>query len=223
MIVVGAPVHQRGWILRRWLDHLAAQDQELTLVMNYGHGTDDTLLILEAEDRFKVIVIETQNVTHVASRQWNVERYQVMVQLRNDILTVVRDLQPDYYLSCDTDMLLPTGAINKLIESRSPYDGIAPLTFMTTGGTTCPNWLTRDLERPYLQPGVTEQHAVFGTVLMTPDLYAVDYAVHPWGEDLGWAENVRNAGLRLALNTEVKVKHVMSPEFLDVYDTRVGM
>ena len=83
--------------------------------------------------------------------------------------------------------------------------------------------MTADMQRPCALPGINEQHAVFGTVLMTPALYAVDYAAHAWGEDLGWAENVRTAGLRLALNSEVRVKHVMTPQLLDVFDDRVGL
>lgn len=207
----------------RWLDCLAQQDVELTLVLNYGPSTDDTLKIIERETRFKVEVIETPGATHQKTRLWDLGRYQMMSRFRNDLLSVVRQMAPDYYLSCDTDMLLPPGAIQTLVETMPPYDGIAPLTFMTQQGTECPNWLTKDMVRPHVPHGITEQYAVFGTVLMSPVLYDVDYAPHPWGEDLGWAANVHERGLRLALNSDVRVKHVMFPQALDVYDARVGM
>lgn len=220
MIVVGAPVHQRGWILPHWFDALAAQNEELTVVLNYGPGTDNTLDLIESESRFAKIIVIQSDVPHTARRLWNMERYAVMTTLRNDMLAVVRDLAPDYFLSCDTDMLLPEGGLQTLVQTLPPYDGIAPLAFMGPG--SCPNWLTEHLERPYVPHGVNEQYAVFGTVLMTPALYAVDYAPHLWGEDLGWAANVKEAGLRLALNSDVRVKHIMRPEALGEFDHRVG-
>jgi hypothetical protein len=224
MIVVGAPVFERGWILQRWFDGLAQQDLELMVVLNYGPGTDDTLAIIERNrERFPIHVVQTPGVEHVAERQWNLPRYVVMTTLRNDLLRVVRQLSPDYFLSCDTDMLMPPGALQTLIETIEPYDGIAPLTFMTHQDCEHPNWLTADLQRPAVPHGITEQYAVFGTVLMNRALYAVDYGPHNWGEDLGWAANVRTQGLRLAMNADVKVKHVMFREALDVFDDRVGM
>lgn len=224
MIVVGAPVHERGWVLRHWFDHLAAQGQELTVVLNYGPSTDDTLEIIKNESRFEIRVIETDGVPHQKGRLWNMSRYEVMARLRNDLLEVVRDLKPDFYLSCDTDMLLPPRAIQTLVETIEPYDGIAPLTFMTQQGTDFPNCLDENLQRPaYVPHGITEIYAVFGTVLMKPSLYAVDYAAHSWGEDLGWAANAKAAGLRMAMNADVRVKHVMYPQALDVFDARVGM
>lgn len=223
MIVVGAPVHERGWILPRWLDCLAEQGEELTLVLNYGPGEDDTLDIIKSETRFPVTIIES-DVKHTKNREWNMPRYEVMTRLRNDLLDVVRDLKPDFYLSLDTDMLMPSHCIRTLVETIEPYHGIAPLTFMTQQGTDFPNWLREDLTRPsYVPHGVTEMYAVFGTVLMTPALYGVDYAPHRWGEDLGWAANVKKAGLRLAMNADVRVKHVMYQHALNVFDDRVGM
>lgn len=224
MIVVGAPVHERGWILRHWFDGLAAQDMDLTVVMNYGPGTDDTLDIINSESRFSRIHVIQTDVPHTRDRMWNIGRYEVMTRLRNDLLAVVRDLKPDFYLSADTDMLMPPSVLQTLVDTVEPYAGIAPLTFMTPQSTDYPNWLTEELQRPVrVPPGVTEAYAVFGTVLMTPALYLVDYAPHAWGEDLGWAANVKAAGLRLAMNSDVRVRHVMSPGALDQPDERMGV
>lgn len=221
MIVVGAPVHERGWILPAWFDGLAAQHCDITVVLNYGHGSDDTLDVILNEDRFKVILVSS-DVEHTAERVWNSDRYDVMAQLRNDLLIAVRGLAPDYFLSCDTDMLLPAGALRTLVDTVGPYDGIAPLTFMSAG-LDAPNYLTEELQRPVVPTGgVSEQYAVFGTVLMRPSLYQVKYARHAWGEDIGWAINAKHAGCRLALNADVKVKHVMHRDQLGRFDQRIG-
>lgn len=224
MIVVGAPVHQRAWILPSWFDHLAAQDNssELTIVLNYGPGDDETLDVIQRESRFEqIVVIESEGLEHHANRDWGLERFDVMAQLRNDLLAVVRNLRPDFFLSCDTDILLPPGALTHLLQESGQWDGIAPLTHMSPYAD-CPNWLTKDLKRFPSPDVVTDSYAVFGVVLMKPSLYAIDYSTHPWGEDLGWAESAHKAGLRLALDPRVRAKHVMRPDMLHTIDERVG-
>lgn len=231
MLVVAAPVHQRAWILPSWLDHLANQEgvdpKQVTLVLNYGTSTDDTLHILESEDRFaRVVVLHDTDHEHQAYRAWNPNRYEVMAQLRNTMLDHVRLMQPqpDHFLSCDTDILLPPHALRTLLDKIGNYDGIAPATYMTTVGTDYVNAMNDEHNRP---PGdwmgrTSEQYAVFGAVLMTPELLRVDYSCHAMGEDLGWAANVRAAGLRLALCGEVLAKHVMNEEMFQAVDARVG-
>lgn len=223
-------MHERAWALPQWFDRLATQTHHpadcLTIVLNYGTSEDRTLEIIESEDRFKkIVVIETPGVPHQKDRWWTVERYEVMARLRNDMLSVVRDLAPDYFLSCDTDMMLPPDALARLASHAAVgwLAGVAPLTYMTPTGVGFPNWLTKTLQRPTV-PNVplVPQWAVFGTVLMTPRLYAVDYRSHDWGEDIGWACNVEDSGLVLALATQVKVKHVMDSQYLNIVDERVG-
>lgn len=238
MIVVGAPVTQRAWVLRRWFDHLRVQEdvstRSLYFLFVYGEPRaatpDETLTILRGEqqngDWAGVEILHDDGDDHYPRRVWDIERYKTMARLRNQLLTRVRSIEPDFYLSCDTDILLPANALRRLLEEVERFDGVSPLTYMTPNGTQFPNamnegWTTR----PKVEElhGTVEVDAAFGVKLMSPALYAkVDYVEHPIGEDLGWANGVRQEGLRLALVTDVKAKHVMSEEHLDVLDPRVG-
>lgn len=231
MIIVGAPVHHRGWILRDWFEHLANQEdfpsQEMGIVLNYGKSTDDTLEIIESEQQSKrwksVVMLQDQNSDHVEPRLWTLDRYATMVRLRNDLLAYVRKESPDYFLSCDTDMLLPPHTLHTLFSHLGNFNGIAPLTFMTTEGEMFPNCMAMDGSRQSPPKQTCQQYAVFGTVLMDEQLYSqVDYALHGLGEDLGWARTAWERGLKLAICPEVRVKHVMNLQAHGELDVRVG-
>jgi hypothetical protein len=231
-VVVGARVHARAWVLPHWLAHLADQGApaRMHLLLNYGASDDATLAILEeaavSAPWGSVEVLHDRHDDHVAARRWDTARYATMARLRNRLLERVRELAPEYYLFCDTDMLLPPAGLPTLIAELwlAQADGIAPLAYMTEQGTCAPNCMDETgSARPQIQDATFDVPASFGVVLMTPALHrGADYAVHPYGEDLGWAHNARVAGLRPALCPRVKAKHVMHPRMLEVIDERVG-
>ena len=231
MIVIGAPVHARGWILADWFDCLANQEgldpSEIHIILNYGPDTDGTLDIIGREiarRRFhRVEVITDAPVGHSERRWWTMERYLMMVRLRNEILLRVREIGPDFYLSCDTDMLLPAHTLRTLFAEIGTYDAIAPLTFMTVQGEGCPNAFSAPGVRALVPSATTSQYAIFGVKLMGHAMYSrVDYAAHRHGEDLGWADNAARLGLTMALCPLVRVKHVMAPDLHGLLDPRVG-
>ena len=230
VLIVGAPVHEREWILPDWFDALAQQEewdpQDIEIVLNYGTSGDMTLMQATYErmrGRFRnVTVLFDQHDDHVGHRLWTLSRYATRTRLRNDLLAYVRQESPDFYLSCDTDMLLPPHTLRTLFEHLNTWDGIAPLTFMTPNGEQFPNCTNLDGRRS-IPEATAQQHAVFGTVLMTERLYReADYAPHALGEDLGWADNVQRAGLRLALCPDVRIKHCMDPTMRETLDVRIG-
>lgn len=220
----------RGWILRDWFDRLANQDaipaKEMGVVFHVGPSNDDTVEIIDEEDRFAFIECLTDDSDgHVESgRTWNMARYDHMAKMRNELLELARGYSPDFYLSCDTDMLLPSNTLAVLLQEFGQFAGIAPCTFMTPMGTG--KGITNGMEgtqRRFVANPVTEPiYACFGTVLMTPELMKVPYEMHGLGEDLGWAKNVHMARLRLAITGKVLVKHVMHPDHLLLVDDRVG-
>jgi hypothetical protein len=149
-----------------------------------------------------------------------------MVRLRNRLLEFVRTQPPSLYLSLDTDILLPSTAVENLVDALGvSYQAVGPLTHMTPTGR-CPNAFGLTGERWQLGKiwtGVHRVFAVFGAVLMTHEMVRkVDYAVHRQGEDLGWATNAWERGLPMAIDLDVKAKHVMNPQMLGVIDERVG-
>lgn len=230
-LIVGAPVHQRAWILQEWLDHLAEQEDfaagDIEVVVNYGVSTDDTIGILRREaarGRFKrITVLYDIQDDHVGPRQWTLDRYATMTRLRNDLLAYVRNQKPDFYLSCDTDMLLPPHTLRTLFEHLNGWNGIAPLTWMTPEGLLFPNCMALDGSRPEPPSITTQQYAIFGTVLMDQVLYSdVDYHIHGMGEDLGWARSAWEKKITMAICPDVRIKHVMNEQMLSALDPRVG-
>jgi hypothetical protein len=141
MIIVGAPVHQRAWVLKDWFEHLGKQTIEpdrLHVVLNYGHSDDETLEIIlgaRAQHGFgRVSVLTDKADDHRAHRGWNEKRYGTMVRLRNRLLEFVRAQPPSLYLSLDTDILLPSTAVENLVDSLGRYQAVGPLTHMTPTG-----------------------------------------------------------------------------------------
>lgn len=238
-ITVFAPVTQRGWIIKKWLDSIVAQDidADIDVVVLYGdpegETPDNTRDVLDQERRIPVYTFQDIDERHVADRKWNQERYATMARLRNQLLDEIslptpvngKVTRPDYALSCDTDMLMPPNCLSVLVDQMQQYDGVAPLTYMTPSGTNYPNVL--DLpgkKRPVIKQDTFQVDACFGVVLMNRPLYMnARYSVHRAGEDLGWAQDVRRLGLKLGLCPLVKVKHVMTREMLDHEDWRVGL
>lgn len=232
-LIIGAPVHQRGWILDRWFEHLSKQwefpPEDVEVVFMASPGSDGTYRVIESAPKkwgFRTVLLEDLTGGDSEKRVWNESRYAKMASMRNQLLEYVRGQEPELYLSCDTDMLLPEHGVLKMAQElgRIEADGIAPLTYMTPTSTQFPNAMKLGgTVRELVQPDTFVVDACFGVVLMTPALYRqADYAVHRYGEDLGWAYNVRQAGLKLALTPHVLVKHVMNPNMLDVVDERVG-
>lgn len=240
-LVVGAPVHQRAWVLVDWLHHLTRaiehhpdpQDfdwEDVVLLFNYGPSTDGTLEILREAERmhpWTVEVMVDEKDEHVADRRWSYARYEVMARLRNDLLTRVRTLSPAYYFSLDTDILLPDGAIHDLlVDFEDPkFDAVAPTVYMTPNGKGFPNAMRLDSgARQRNQHAFTMiVEVAFAAVMMRPALYqGVDYAAHMRGEDIGWGLNARKQGMVMGLNPNVVCKHIMRPEMLDAVDPRVG-
>lgn len=231
-LIVGAPVHERAWILPAWFEQLALQDlpEDVEFVFNYGASQDTTMETILAESLRRgwhvTLAVDSQD-DHRAERKWNLARYATMVRLRNRLLEMVRRREPRYYLSLDTDILLPPGAVGQLrheLESGG-YDGVAPITWMTPppGGGVVNAMHLGGATRPRIGEHTQQVDACFGAVLMNERLYrGADYEVHHAGEDLGWAEKVKAAGLRLAICPAVKAKHVMSRDHLGRVDERVG-
>jgi hypothetical protein len=146
MIVVGAPVHERAWILKEWFDALAVQEDHppdgLEIVFNYGPSTDTPSSSSEKEaqrGRFaSVRVIEDEHSDHVGSGSGHLIGMPPWCAC-GTIFCERSRIQPDFYLSCDTDMLLPPHTLRTLFGNMEGYNGVAPLAFMTEHGEGFPN------------------------------------------------------------------------------------
>jgi hypothetical protein len=115
-----------------------------------------------------------------------------------------------------------------LFELTKTLDAVAPLTYMTPEGDGFPNVMTwhpqtkpdgRALRMgPYPKGIVFKADVIMGVVMMSERVYRqARYAVHPQGEDLGWANSCSHHGFELWSASNVYASHVMHKSMLEGY------
>lgn len=236
-IVVGCPIRNRAWIFPEWLEHVRIAFDVAgvtpTWVFNIGlnrAGQDDgtqrmaTELFREENGMWT----ETYEPDHPVERtQWTGERYHHMVVYRNQLLSLVQAMTPDYFFSVDSDILLHPGALAVLLDSidRRGFDAVGGKTYLSTGSkhiTTYANHAPSGGLQRQDQMGTFPVQIIMAIKLMNPAAYQIPYAYDKFGEDIGWSDNARNAGLKLGWDGRLCSKHIMYPEQLDKVDRRVG-
>jgi hypothetical protein len=204
-LVIGCPVYNREWSLPRWFQCIFDQKmnpKNIDLVFAYTKGEDNTQDILEKYgQKFSSISILDCNDLPAFGGRDN-ERYYPLVILRNRILERVKELQPDYYFSYDSDILIPEGTLKGLIQDKKdivgpwldlvpPHDLPNCATMTSTGGFK----RYEPTEKFYPKQGLYEVSTVFAVSLMAKQVYdTCTYKYHPAGEDFGFAEEVIKNG-----------------------------
>lgn len=226
MMLVGCPVSHRAWVLPTWYEHVERACAEIGEKPEY-------VFVLDPNDRSTaeivlehppVVVFQVDEDRSADVRDWSHDRFAHMAQLRNHLLSVVREIEPEFFLSLDSDILLHPDALKNLIQSTERFDAVGGATFMTGAGTSCPSFglFTRDGLRRDLAGGVFPVDVIMAIKLMKPAAYAVPYVAHKLGEDIGWSKNCTAAGVKLGFDGRAYSKHVMSPAALGRTDPRVG-
>lgn len=239
-LIIGCPIYKRDWILHHWIRCILSQSyniEDIGFIFEASPEDEATLSILETFKRFqKNIPLFEINVRedlphfeHIKNgRQWTLSKYANMVKLRNSLLNRVRELQPDYYFSLDSDILIQNpNTIELLIAHiKSGADGVSPLMFMTPTGCLYPsvmNWrpdvstkAMRKLSYPlgtYFQSDI-----IMAAKMMSKNLYSeVDYEVHEQGEDIGWSLNAKRKGFKLFSASYIYAPHIMSEEMYEKF------
>jgi len=205
-VLVGCPVLLRAWAMPGWFAHLdaaaaragahlefifvgASWDLNTWQAIHAGVGARDVTEITVPEPR------------HDDRRDWaSPGRKQRMVDLRNTLLGRVRELAPDWFLSIDSDIDLHPDALGYLLETcSSRFDAAGAAVNLVAGA---PNYYIRNrgggLERPpQRNPVVIGVDVIAAVKLMSPAAYQIDYTYNDHGEDVGWSDAARAAGLRL--------------------------
>jgi hypothetical protein len=227
-ILVGCPVYKRGWVLPRWFEHVdkacavAGVEPEFAFVVD--PRDDETMDAITEYPGVGYVWGREEDEPHPDERKWNTARWHWMVELRNDLLAIARAVQPDFFLSVDSDILLHPDALKNMLETAEQADAVGGKVYMTPLGRQFPSYATLKtggLKREE-SSDVFRTEIIMALKLMKPAAYNVDYAFHEQGEDIGWSLACKEAGLVLKWDGRVASKHVMSPELLDVVDQRVG-
>lgn len=227
--LVGCPVYKRAWILPTWFDHVekaaAAAGVEPVYVFVVDERDEETIEVISRRDAAGYVFNVKEQHEHDGARRWNHDRYRWMVNLRNELLGVVRLVGPNLFLSLDSDMLLHPDAIKNMMETSEACDAVGGKAYMTDAGTDCPSWANLKsnggLHRPDSN-GIHRCDVIMAIKLMKPQAYAVDYEFSKQGEDIGWSIACAERGLRFLWDGRVANKHVMTPDRLDKFDKRVG-
>lgn len=236
-LIIGCPIYDRAWIFPYWISCIQAQSISLEDVGFVFVCSKDDANTLEQLNNWKeshpeVPVFDLlfpEDVNHFShaegTRQWTLSKYENMVNLRNALLTKVREYQPDYFFSLDSDILLVNPNTIELLIAHinSGADAVNPLMFMTPVGTMYPSamkWVGeiggkahRDHAFPlgdYFQSDV-----IMAAKMMSKEVYNnVNYCMHEQGEDLGWSGNCAKLGYKLYCASYIYSIHVMGRQML---------
>jgi hypothetical protein len=222
-ILVGCPVRQREWSLPHWLAHVENSFIAAGVTPEYVFVSDPRDPSLEVIKRlctgrlihFVEISEDISNV--VREHKWGTESaLRHMTFIRNLLLRTVRELEPEAFLSLDSDILITPDTLKNLrstlLEDEREFDAVGGKCYLGVGVDNI-SW-GRFSESSGLQRsdavGVFPVDVIMAIKLMSPAAFAVDYQYHHNGEDVGWSMACKQMGLRLGWDGREACKHVMT-------------
>jgi hypothetical protein len=221
-LIVGCPISSREWIIERWRDHVDKYISVDKTFLFVSGPNDPTLDIVKSWNDAEIVLVN--DPLRDDERSWTKPRYHVMVELRNTLLKRVRELQPAYFFSLDSDILLhPHGYSDamKFFEDDKVWAvGLKAYMHPTSIVYTSAMNHTRYGWKRGTRTGSVE--VIMAAKIMDPRAYSIDYEFSPMGEDIGWSEAVRRAGGVLMWDGRHASKHVMNRDMLDAIDERVS-
>lgn len=232
-IVVGCPTYKRDWILDHWISCFYRQSipiSEIGFIFEVSSKDVKTISKLQKwknlDQRipyFQILVRDDlphfEHNNH--GRQWTLSKYVNMVELRNSLLSKVRDIEPDYYFSLDSDILIQNPNTLEFLIShiKEGADAVSPLMFMTPVGTDFPSvmtWRNDGTEKAFREQEYPigkffKADVIMAAKMMSKDVYEnINYEIHLQGEDLGWALNCKKQGYELYSASYIYAPHIMS-------------
>ena len=239
-LLIGCPIYKRNWIFPYWISCIENQGIDMSKIgFIFEASPDDTATISMLERYRSVNTVSPlfeinirEDIPHFAheegTRQWTLSKYENMVSLRNSLLKRVREIQPNYYYSLDSDVLLTNNnTINSLISHiQSGADAVNTLMFMTPSTTMYPSVMTWSEDIPdkayrkqeYPLGSYFKSDVIMAAKMMSKEVYNnVDYKIHPQGEDLGWCDNAKKLGYNLYCASYIYTPHIMGQIMLQEY------
>ena len=226
-IMIGAPVHQRAWILPVYLRHLENLDyppEQISLGFVVNDSTDSSLAILEEwkqreGPRYGRVEIVVKNLGFPQDVRSNRHRDRIftrLAQVRNALLSLAQ--KEDYLFSVDTDILVGPDTLSRFLANDKDYCSALifndrqqrfPNIMKLTGSGQLTHY--RDFPANSLFPV-----AVTGAVFMAPNQVITQcrYSHHPQGEDVAFCMEARARGFEIWCDSRIRPRHVMYREDL---------
>jgi hypothetical protein len=233
-VLISLPIYKRDWILPYWFKAIEDQDIDLSdigfsfQVASYEEDKETHHALMDWFGShpqvacFALNTIPAINHHHHdnGKRVWNVEAYDKMSRMRNALLDLGTSLDPDYYFSLDSDILLEDPkTISSLIDLAQPGYAVSPLMYMRHYGISYPSvmsWVDKPGGRAYRHLDsykigtVFQSDIIMAAVLMSKDVYTkTRYAPHRQGEDLGWSADCALKGFKLLSASNIYCPHIM--------------
>jgi hypothetical protein len=163
--------------------------------------------------------------------RWSQQRYHHMAALRNELLSYVRDREPEIFFSLDSDILLHPLAIKSalgILREQPDLWAVGTKCFLSKRSERYTNagyWTKKGhpgMWNRCLGSRPTRADVLIASSFMRYSAYNTDYRFHRQGEDLGWSTAIHEQQGKLWFDPTCISKHVMAPELLNVVDKRVG-
>lgn len=240
-LIIGCPIYKRDWIFPSWAAAIERQTIDLSKVGFVFITSSNDEKTLHYINLWKNVhpeipyfqIVPKDDVAHHEhaenSRQWTMSKYHNMISLRNKLLDEVRKIQPDYFFSLDSDILLQNQMTIELLVSHinDGADAVSPLMFMTPFGTSFPSvmtWIDKPGERAkrlqdYPIGTYFQSDIIMAAKMMSKDVYNnVNYIFHGQGEDLGWCADAHKKGFKKLYSASyIYAPHIMHPQMLNEY------
>ena len=219
-LIIGCPLKDRAWILPSWFTALAEQGIEHEVLVLLSPSSDDTEQILL--DHGAGIIYDDEEgrpLSEIDSHGWgSLPTYEYMARVRNRLKNEAFDKGADYFLSLDSDILLPAGGLASLLTFAETHQGVvSPAVNMATG-TVAWNTMRWDgeLGSPTRDRGELpgfEADVIMAAMLIDRSAKDCDWRHHSAGEDIGFCINARNLGVKLWWYPPVRCNHIMWKQF----------
>lgn len=239
-LVIGCPIYQRDWIFPYWISCIENQNidfSKIGFVFIVSPDDEKTIQMLiryrnsrpDISEFFIEIKSDIPHFSHQeGSRTWSIAKYENMASMRNALLKKVRELNPKYFFSLDSDILLTNqNTIQLLIAHiQSGADAVSPLMFMTPIDRLYPSvmtWKDKPGDQAYRKEVYPlgeyfKSDVIMAAKMMSKNVYEnVDYCLHPQGEDLGWSGNAAKLGYSLYSASYIYAPHIMHKDMLKYF------
>lgn len=231
-VIIGCPVKGRTWILPLWYEYIkAALPHKVKAEFVVVCPKWDTNLISMCED-FNFTILHSEEQITGQHRLWaDLNSYHTMVELRNQLLDYVSDSEPDFFISVDSDILVSKSSIAGLLATYKNHDDsnvVCGLTYLDPIESSCTNmgsWQPGKNHKRWnrvVSDGVVKIDIPMAYMLMDKDAYNCRYDYNMFGEDFGFALELKSNQLEVYGDCRYPSKHIMEPKFLDIVDKRVG-
>lgn len=202
-IFIGAPVRNRAWVLRRYLDALIDQNVEKEFCFVLNDSIDESESILQS---YGMPYVEMNlGSTYEAVRG----KYSIahLAQLRNRLLEEFLRSDCEYFFSVDTDVIIPENSLVQLVEDDKD---IISMLIRNHPTLQAHNAMVAGRHMQTIPEGIIPVDVTGAVYLIKRKVIeaGVRYQYYPQGEDIPFCKLAAAKGFGIYCDTRLKPIHV---------------